>query len=168
MLLRTERLLLREIRDSDAAFIFELVNDPDWLRFIGDKDVHSIQDARRYIAEGPCASYAQHGFGMYLAEFAAGGPPIGICGLVRRKALECADIGFALLPEFRGQGYAREAAAAVLEYSRAQLGMKKILGITLPRNAASIRLLERLGLDYERTISSDTGAELLAVYALSY
>lgn len=166
--LTTPRLNLRRFEARDAEFIMQLVNDADWLRFIGDKNVHSPADARRYIEEGPCASYARHGYGLYLVERLEDATPIGMCGLVRRDTLECADIGFAFMPAWRGQGYAHEAAAAVLDHARAVLGMDRILGITLPQNGASVRLLERLGLAFERTLTPDGGGEALAVYSIAF
>src|ERR1051326_2497227 len=110
----TARLKLRELGADDAAFILELVNEPGWLRFVGDRNVHSLDDARGYIARGPAASYEKHGFGLWAVELAASGEPLGMCGLVRRATLEDVDLGFAFLSRHWGQGYAREAAAAVV------------------------------------------------------
>ena len=104
--LETERLRLRRLTVDDAAFILELVNDPSWLRFIGDRGVRNLDDARSYILKGPVASYEKHGFGLWLVELKAEATPIGICGLLQRDTLPDVDIGFALLPQFCGQGYA--------------------------------------------------------------
>src|SRR5262245_51998217 len=108
----TARLRLRELTSEDAAFIYELVNEPAWIQWLGDRNVHSLDDARRYIANGPVASYAKHGFGLWAVEQKASGEPVGMCGLVKRATLAHADLGFALLARHRGHGYAREAAAA--------------------------------------------------------
>ena len=148
--LRSERLRLRGLVANDAPFILELVNEPSWLRFIGDRGVRNLDDARAYIANGPQASYARHGFGLYLVERAADAAPLGLCGLLKRDALEHADIGFAFSPRHWGQGYAGEAARAVLADARDRLGLARVLAITNPDNAASIGLLEKAGFRFQR------------------
>ncbi len=156
--LQTDRLILRRLTADDAPFILELVNDPDWLRFIGDRGVRTLDDAREYIRKGPVTSYSQNGFGLYAIQPKEGGSPIGICGLVKRDFLEDVDIGFALLPAFRGKGFAREAARATLTYARQVVGLDRIVAITSRDNEASGRLLEDIGLRFEKMIriSSDT------------
>ena len=151
--LETERLILRRLSVDDGAFILGLLNDPAWLRFICDKAVRNLEDARNYIATGPMDMYARLGFGLYLTERKSDAAPIGICGLIKRDALEDVDIGFAFLPAFRGKGYAREAAAAVMEHARSAFGLRRLVAITSPGNEASIRLLEKLGLRFEATVS---------------
>lgn len=159
--LETERLTLRRLTTDDAAFIFRLVNEPSWLRFIGDKGVKTLDDARDYIRTGPIASYERFGFGLYLVELKGSGRPIGMCGLLKRGALEHPDLGFALLPEFWGQGYASESAAAVMAFGRDVLGLDRILAVTNPDNYSSIRLLEKLGLRADGAVTlSDDGPEL--------
>ena len=159
--LETERLTLRRLTTDDAAFIFRLVNEPYWLRFIGEKGVKTLDDARNYILTGPMASYEQFGFGIYLAELKGSGRPIGICGFVTRDTLEHPDIGFALLPEFWGQGYAYESAAAVMAFGKDVLGLDRILAVTNPDNYSSIRVLEKLGLRADGNVTlSDDGPEL--------
>jgi ribosomal-protein-alanine N-acetyltransferase len=148
--LATERLVLRRLTSEDAAFIVELLNDPSFLRFIGDKGVRTPADACRYIEAGPLASYERHGFGLYRVELKDGGEPVGLCGLLKRDYLPDVDIGFALLPRHRSQGYAFESASAVLAHARDRLGLERVLAITSPDNAASIGLLERLGFRFER------------------
>lgn len=157
-ILETERLLLRRLRLDDAEFIFELVNDPSWLRYIGDKDVKSVEAARGYLERGPMAMYERLGFGLYAVELKAGGEPLGICGLIKRDSLEDVDIGFAFLARHRGRGYAREAAAATLDYGRRVMGLGRIVAITSPDNEDSIRLLEAIGLRFER-INPGTAAQ---------
>ena len=147
---RTERLILRQLCTDDAGFVLELVNDPDWLRYIGDKNVHSLDDARAYIEKGPMDMYRRVGFGLFRVELKANATPIGMCGLIKRDTLEDVDIGFAFLPAFRAQGYAREAARATLDYGRGVIGLRRIVAITSPDNAASGRLLEAVGLRFER------------------
>ena len=143
--LSTPRLHLRELTPADAPFILVLLNDPDWLRYIGDRGVRTESDARRYIEQGPMAMYAEHGFGLWLVELRDGGKPVGICGLLRRPGLDDPDLGFAFLPEFRGRGYAVEAAGAALAHGRAALGLGRLLAITSPGNDASERVLRKLG-----------------------
>lgn len=148
----TERLLLRRLAPTDDEFILELLNDPDFLRNIGDKGVRTLSDARDYVANGPAASYARFGFGLDLVVRRADGAPLGICGLIKRDALDDVDLGFAFLPQHRSQGYAMEAAGAVLAQAREELALPRLAAITIPANAPSIRLLERLGFRFERMI----------------
>ena len=150
--LATERLDLRQLLEDDADFIHRLLNDPSWLRHIGDRGVRSVEDARRYIVDGPVAMYAKLGFGLFLVERRSDGVAMGLCGLLKRDSLDDVDIGFAFFPEFGGQGYALEAARATLDYGITQHGLRRIVAITAQENAASIRLLEKLGLSFERLI----------------
>jgi RimJ/RimL family protein N-acetyltransferase len=151
--LDTARLRLRWLTLDDAPFVVELVNDPAWLRFIGDRNVRDVDSARAYMVKGPLALYEKWGYGLYVAERKDDGVPIGLCGLVRREGLDDADLGFALLPEFRSQGYVAEAAAAVLAHAREAFGLQRIVAITAPDNVDSIRVLERAGLAFERMIT---------------
>jgi RimJ/RimL family protein N-acetyltransferase len=150
--LETDRLNLRRLSPDDAEFILELLNDPSFLRFIGDNHVRTLDDARNYILNGPVDMYNRLGFGLYLTELKESGVPIGICGLIKRDSLEDVDIGFAFLPKFRAKGYAHESAAAVMAYGKTVLGLKRIVAITSPDNYASGRLLEKLGMRFERMI----------------
>jgi RimJ/RimL family protein N-acetyltransferase len=147
--LETDRLILRRLTLSDAEFIYRLVNDPSWLRFIGDKNVHDLEGARRYLREGPLDMYERLGFGMYRVEERDSGQPIGMCGLIKRETLPDVDVGYAFLPEFRGKGYAYEAASAVLDHGHRVFGLKRILAIVSPDNATSIRVLEKAGMKLE-------------------
>jgi [ribosomal protein S5]-alanine N-acetyltransferase len=163
--LASERLLLRRLTVADAPFILELLNDPDWLRFIGDKGVRTLEDAERYIQTGPIESYARHGFGLFAVELKSGGTPIGLCGLLKRDVLEDVDVGYAFLPEFRGMGYAREAAAATLRFGRETVGLHRVAAITNPDNARSVRVLEQLGLVFEKMVRLSDGAPEIRFYA---
>jgi len=154
--LETDRLNLRWLSTDDAEFILELLNDASFLRFIGDKGVRTLDDARDYILNGPVDMYNRLGFGLYLTELKECGAPIGICGLIKRDSLEDVDIGFAFLPKFRSKGYAYESAAAVMAHGKTVLGLKRIVAITSPDNHASGRLLEKLGLRFERMIQLST------------
>ena len=151
-ILETSRLTLRLIGGQDAPFILRLLNEPSFVRYIGDRDVRTVDDARAYIEKGPSASYARFGFGLWLAQLRNDGTPIGMCGLLKRDTLDDVDIGFAYLPAFRGQGYAHEAAAAVMVHGRLALGIPRIVAIVSPENVASIRLLEKIGLAFDRRI----------------
>ena len=164
-ILETDRLVLRWMTSDDAAFMLELLNDPSWIRFIGDRGVRTLERAREYIEKGPAASYARHGFGLYLTELKGSGRPIGICGLIKRDSLEDVDVGFALLPPYRSQGYAFEAASAVLSLGRSAFGLTRIVAVTDPENQSSIKLLEKLGLRFERMVrlsADDTETSLYA------
>lgn len=163
--LETERLVLRWLNTGDAAFILRLVNDPSWLKFIGDRGVRTREDAERYLRNGPLAMYARLGFGLYLVETKEGALPIGICGFVKREALDDVDLGFAFLPPFRGQRYAFESAASTLAYGRSVLGLARVVAITARDNAPSIRLLERLGFRFERMVRLGDDAEEVKLYA---
>ena len=158
--IETERLLLSKLGADDAPFILELLNEPSFLRFIGDKGVRTLEDAREYIRKGPVDSYDRRGFGLYLTRLKDGEVPIGICGLVKRETLEDVDIGFAFLPQFWSKGYAFESARAVLRHGREVIGLDRIVAITNPENQGSIRLLEKLGLRFERMIQlPESGGE---------
>ncbi len=151
-ILETERLVLRNLTTDDAGFILELLNDPSFLRYIGDKGVRNIDDAVRYIQTGPLASYERFGFGLYLVELKTTGEPIGMCGLLKRDTMPDVDVGFAFLPAFWSQGYAFESATAVMTYGREGLRLRRIVAITSPDNHASISLLKKIGLRFERMI----------------
>jgi RimJ/RimL family protein N-acetyltransferase len=150
--LETERLRLRRLTVEDAEFILRLLNEPSFLRFIGDRGVRTLDDAREYVLNGPVASYEQFGFGLYLTTLKDSGTPIGMCGLLKRDALDDVDIGFAFLPEFWSKGFAIEAATAVMEHARRDFGLQRIVAVTNPDNVGSIRLLEKLGLVFERMV----------------
>ena len=160
-ILETDRLILRHLTPDDGPFIIELLNDPSFIRFIGDKKVRTLEDARQYVLDGPVASYGQFGFGLYATELKEPRVTIGICGLLKRETLPYPDIGFAFLPTYWNQGYAYEAAAAVMNHARAILGLKQILAITTPDNEASAKLLGKIGLRFDRLVKlSEDAAEV--------
>jgi len=164
-ILETDRLVLRRLTPDDAAFILELVNDPDWLRFIGDRGVRTLEDARNYILNGPVAMYERVGFGLYLVERKSDGVPLGMCGLIKREGLDDVDIGFAYLPQYRAQGYAYEAASAVMAYGRREFGLQRIVAITSLDNVQSIQLLGKLGFTFEKIIRLSEDGEELKLFA---
>ncbi|RAK52010.1 GNAT family N-acetyltransferase [Phenylobacterium deserti] len=141
--LRTQRLLLRELTEADAPFMLELLNQPGFLKNIGDRGVRTLDDARVHIGVQR-SRYAQLGYGLWAAALSSG-ELIGLCGLVRRNGLEHPDLGYAFLARHEGQGYATEAAAAVVSHVRRNLGIGALAAITSPENAASIAVLEKLG-----------------------
>lgn len=155
----TERLTLRRLTVDDAEFVFALLNEPSWLRFIGDKGVRTLEDARAYIENGPLAMYQRFGFGLYVTERRTDGVSMGMCGLIKRDGLDDVDIGFAFLPAYWGRGYAFEAAAAVMDYGRNVIGLTRIVAITAPDNESSARLLEKLGLRFDRMVRLSADAK---------
>jgi len=165
MVLSTPRLVLRCLDLDDAPFFLRLVNEPSFIENIADKGVRTLDDAREHLRTGPLASYARHGHGLWMVELKDTGAPIGICGLIKRDVLDDVDVGYALLPEFCGAGYAAEAAAAALAHARDVLGLSRVVAVVNPDNARSLRLLEKLGFRYERMVRlspADREIQLLA------
>jgi len=164
-ILETDRLILRRLERADAEFVFTLVNDPAWLRYIGDRGVRTLADAVDYILQGPVQSYERYGFGLYLTELRASGVPIGICGLLKRETLPDVDLGFALLPQFWGNGYAHESAAAVLAWGKNTFQLERIVAITSPENHPSIKVLEKLDFKFEALIRLSAEAPEVMLFA---
>ena len=148
-MIETARLRIRRLTPEDAPFIVSLLNDPAFLRYIGDRGVRSIEEAVDYIDKGPAASHTRFGFGLDAVVDRGSGEPMGICGLLRRDELDAPDLGFAFLPPFRKRGLAYEAAAAVLTDAAGRLAIPRVLAIVQPDNGDSIKLLERLGFHFE-------------------
>jgi len=181
---QTQRLRLRRLRKADTAFLLELLNQPSWLEFIGDRNVHSAAQADDYLAQRIDAQFDRYGFGMWGVELRAGQPPlahlpvagqraighpgmgqlIGLVGLVKRDYLPEPDLGFALLDAYAGHGLAHEAACAVLPLARAR-GLKRLLAITDPDNHRSIALLHRLGFQLEGPHTPPGGTKLVQRYS---
>jgi RimJ/RimL family protein N-acetyltransferase len=155
---------LRQFTSDDAPFILELVNEPSFIQNIGDRGVRSLADATKYIETGPIASYARNGFGLYLVALKESGESIGMCGLIKREALDDVDIGYAFLPKFWSKGYAVESALAVKEQAHA-LGLERLVAIVDPANAGSIRVLEKIGLTFETMIRLATDDIELKLFA---
>jgi ribosomal-protein-alanine N-acetyltransferase len=151
-ILETERLLLRQLTTDDAEFMFELLNDPSFIRNIGDRHIRTLDDACSYIVNGPVKSYEKNGFGLNLIVLKETKESIGICGLIRREGLDDVDIGYALLPRFWSKGYAVEAARATKVYAKDVIGLNRIVAIVDPANEGSIRVIEKIGLRYEKMI----------------
>jgi RimJ/RimL family protein N-acetyltransferase len=164
--LETDRLVLRWLNVDDAAFILELLNDPSFIRFIGDKGVRTLADARNYILNGPVASYEKFGFGLNAVDLKEANVSIGICGILKRDTLPHPDIGFAFLPAYWHKGYAYEASAAVLERARKNLDIDHVLAITTPDNEASMKLLGKLGLRFDRLIKLSPDADEVKLFTV--
>lgn len=161
-IISTERLNLREFTLNDAEFVVELLNTEGWLRYIGDRNVKTAEDAKAYLSNGILKGYKESGFGFYLVELKEDKTPIGMCGLIKRATLKNPDIGFAFLPEFTKFGYAFEAATATMDLARNRFKMETVWGITLPENGYSIRLLEKIGMhSIDTFIEPDTSEELI-------
>ena len=161
--IETGRLVLREMNADDAAFVHQLLNEPSFIRYIGDRGVRTLDDARRYIAEGPVAGFERHGYGLMCVLRKEDGVSIGMCGVLKRDSLPDPDLGFSFLPAYWSQGFAFEAAEAVLRHARDTLGLGRILAITTTDNEPSMRLLARLGFRPEGLVIQ--GDEELRLFA---
>jgi ribosomal-protein-alanine N-acetyltransferase len=164
IVIETPRLTLRRLTTDDAAFMLTLLNEPSFIRHIGDRGVRTIADAEAYITAGPLASYERFGFGLYLVELKPWGPSIGICGLLKRETLDAVDIGFAFLPRFWSRGYAVESASAVRDHARDEIGLGRLVAIVDPVNDGSIRVLEKLGFTFERMVRLGDEAKDLQLF----
>ncbi|MGI0117242.1 GNAT family N-acetyltransferase [Zooshikella sp. RANM57] len=178
----TERLIIRYLTVDDSLFIFKLYNTEPFIAFVGDKNIKSVEDAKKYLIEVPIRMYAQEGVGLYLVESKNEHIPLGICGLIKRDNLDDIDIGYGFLPEFCGLGYAYESARAVLDYAKQTLNLKRVVAITTSDNMSCIRLLSKLGLVYigiqdellkSNVISNDDSAEntcqrYMMLYAINF
>jgi len=162
----TERLKIREFSKDDAPFLLELLNTPNWIKFIGDRNVKTLDAAREYATNRLISSYHRFGFGLYMVELNDTSTPIGMCGLVRREALEDVDLGFAFLPEYTGKGYAKEASTAIMELARKKVKTKRLVAITMVDNANSINLLRKLGFNFEKTVNFPGEEQTLMMYSV--
>jgi RimJ/RimL family protein N-acetyltransferase len=148
--LETERLIIRKFDLEDAGFIVALLNSPGWLEYIGDRQVRNEDEARAYLSNGPIQSYQTNGFGLSMVMLKEGNIPIGACGLLKREYLEHPDIGFAFLPAYTGQGYGFESADAVMNYAKNDLKLSRLFAFTIPQNKPSIKLLEKMGFQFDK------------------
>ena len=146
LVIETERLILRQLNAGDASFMLSLLNDPSWIKYIGDRNINTIEEAKDHIEKKYISSYNKNGFGLYLVELKDKLISIGVCGLINRPSLEDVDIGFAFMPEYTGSGYAYEAAKATMAYGYEKLNLERIVAITIAENERSINLLKKLGL----------------------
>lgn len=162
--IKTQRTLVDHIRLEDAPFFVTLLNTPDWIRFIGDRNVSDIDSAQQYLQNGFLQSYRDNGFGYYLVRMAQELTPIGICGFLKRPNLDNPDFGFALLPNYYGQGLAYESCRSVLEYGIKTFEFNILDAVTVPDNRASIRLLDKLGFTRHEIIDEDNSDDPLVLY----
>ncbi len=167
-ILETKRLTLRQVSTDDAEFILALLNEPSFIRNIGDRGVRTLDEARAYILDRLVASYDNFGFGMYLVILKETGAPAGLCGLVRRDSLDDVDIGYAFLPQYWSKGYATESALAVKEYAKNTIGLERLVGITDPDNQGSIQVLEKIGLEFEKMVRLSEDDIELKLYAVDF
>ncbi|MDJ0958089.1 MAG: GNAT family N-acetyltransferase [Arenicellales bacterium] len=152
LILQTKRLTVRPFSLGDADFILELLNEKAFIENIGDKQVRSLDDARRYLRDGPIASYHRYGVGLWRVGLQAGGASIGMVGLIKREQLVDVDLGYALLAEYCGKGYALEVTSAVMTYVRERLGYRRVVAVVNKDNEPSVKLLKKLGFEYERMV----------------
>ena len=163
--LQTDRLQLEEITFEDADFIIALLNTPSWIQYIGDRNVHTIKEANSYIQRSYIHAYKKYGFGMYKMVLKSNDKTIGLCGLVKRNYLKHHDIGFALLPDYHRQGYAYEAASAIMNHAHQTLHIHPILAFTTQNNLASQNLLQKLGLQFKKFIKIPNDEEILMLFS---
>lgn len=166
--LETDRLLLRQFSLDDAEFILKLLNEPSFIQNIGDRGIRTLADATAYIRNVPLASYARNGFGLYAVVLKETNERIGMCGLIKREGLEDVDIGYAFLPAFWGKGYAVESARAVKAYAQETIGLKRLVAITDPANEGSIRVLEKIGLRFEKMVRLSEDDIELKLFAIDF
>lgn len=161
----TERLRLREFILDDYPFVLALLNSPGWLRFIGDRNIKTAEQAKSYLQNGPMKSYLDNGFGLSLVEKKENNIAIGVCGIIKRDHLDYPDIGFAFLSDFCGKGYAFEIAVETLAYAKNILKLPKVCAITLADNEKSIRLLQKIGMHFIEPIRLLDDNEELQLYS---
>ncbi|MDM7861710.1 GNAT family N-acetyltransferase [Alteromonas sp. ASW11-36] len=156
-------LVIRQITSADAEFVLALLNDPAWLRYIGDRKVRSIEDAAAYIDNVFTKQYTASGLGTFVIEEQGTQTPVGVCSLLQREHLPGPDVGFALLPKFRGKGIINRAISQMLNRPEVKQ-ISNLYAQTLPQNSDSIRCIKRLGFEFERQLES--ADEILNLYRL--
>ncbi|AJD52302.1 Protein N-acetyltransferase, RimJ/RimL family [Thalassospira xiamenensis M-5 = DSM 17429] len=163
-ILETKRTLVRHATHDDAPFIMQLLNEPGWIRFVGDRNIHDLDAARKFIDDRLLSSYLKHGFGLYIVDEKATHTAIGLCGFVKRDTLDAPDIGYAITESRQGMGYAFEVSNALIDYGYDVLGFERIFGYTLPDNTVSLKLLTKLGLTYERDQDVNNSGETCKLF----
>lgn len=164
--LETERLVLRRVTLDDAGLMLAVWNDPEFIRHVGDRGIRTTVQAEEALRDGAFKLYEEYGYGPYCMVLKEGGALVGICGLFRREILDDPDIGFAVLPDFCGMGLASEAATAVVAHARDELGIQRLTAIVSPGNTASIGLIEKLGLKFERGITMPGEETEISLYSM--
>jgi len=166
--LDTERLTIRRLTLDDAELMLAIWTDPAFVRNVADRGVRTLQQAREQLRESALGLYETYGYGPYRVALKSDDRPVGICGVFRRDGLDEPDIGYALLPEFYGQGYMIEAASRVLDHARDDLGIARLVAIVQPGNEPSVRLLGKLGLEFERIMRLPGDDQDLALYGTRF
>jgi len=166
IILKTKRLFLRRLVRDDAEFILHQLNEPSWLKFIGDKNVYSLNDAKKYIELAPMTMYERYGFGLFLVCAKETSIPLGLCGLMKRDNLDDADLGYAFLPEFWKQGFALEAVESMIDYAKNTHKLSRILALSKSSNTASIKLLNKVGFLFDRDLKLKEDEDKLQIYQL--
>lgn len=166
MIAETNRLIISKLTLEDASFILELTNTPHFIKYVGNKNLKTLEDAKNYLKEGTLKSYKNFGFGFYKLQLKQEqNKTIGTCGLVKREQLDHVDIGFAMLPGYEGKGFGLEASKEILKLAKNTFKLTRILAMTLPTNLNSIKLLEKLGLTYEKRVKPFEDDEELLLFA---
>lgn len=166
-MIETDRLRIRPFTREDAPFILRLLNEPSFIEHIADKGVRTLEQAVAYLENGPLASYASNGHGLWAVQRKDASTPMGMCGLIKRDTFQDIDLGYAFLPEFWKQGYAHEAALACVNYGKSAMGLTRLIAIVSPTNASSIQLLTKLGFSFARMIQMDAADSGTALYELN-
>jgi RimJ/RimL family protein N-acetyltransferase len=164
--LETARLVLRRVTLGDAGLMLAIWNDPAFIRHVGDRGIRTLADAQVALKDGAFQLYEDYGYGPYVMSLKKKDVQIGICGLFRRENLDDPDIGFAVLPDFCGSGFASEAAHAVVAHARDDLGIKCLTAIVSPENSASIGLIKKIGLTFDRGITMPGDDEEISLYSM--
>ena len=164
--LETDRLVLTRLTLEDAPLMLSVWNDPAFIRYVGDRGIRTLAEARSALRDGALKLYADYGYGPYRMCRKTDGDSVGICGLFRRDGLEDTDIGFSTLPHYCGQGFGYEAACAVIEHARVDARLSRLTALVSPENAASVRLIEKLGLIFEKMIRMPGEDSDVCLYAM--
>jgi RimJ/RimL family protein N-acetyltransferase len=164
-ILETNRLILREVSADDAEFMLDLLNQPSFIKYIGDRNVRTIAESKEFIESRYIKSYRDNSFGLYAVELKNSGAVVGICGFVKRDTLPDPDIGFAFLPQFCGQGFAVESAEGSMKYGEEILGFTKVLAITTPDNESSGKLLLKIGFKFAELVKMPHDDEELKLFS---
>ena len=165
--IETERVRIRALTIIDAGFMMQLMNTATWIKNIGNRNINNKTAASNYIANNIINSYHVNGFGLFLVAQKKDNLPIGICGIVKREGLALPDLGFAFLPQYEGKGFATEAGKAVVKYASESLQIAELAGITKPDNLASIRVLEKVGMEFKQMILLPQDANEFSLYAMA-
>lgn len=166
-ILESERIKLMPLAICDAPFIFELLNTPDWIKYIGDRNIKNELDARNYLRTGPLKSYEEHGFGLLKVQLKSTSTPVGLCGLLQRDFLDGPDLGFALLPAYFGKGITYESCQILLASLVKSKKFEKIYAFTNKANVPSRNLLLKIGFIFEKQFNPYSEDEWLDLFSLT-